>query len=278
MESYTEGGMAVGWRGAKTLYQHFRPKGSRIGTVLANSSHGGFCLDKGDKLRDHLLLSRKFFCKERENEPGAEITEMWTGIFEARSGRGHSSVVTSTSLWTMLEAVHHATRLLVLVLETRRAIQSPPFQLAPIPAHARLARSRPGRILKAGVAGSVVGVADDVLAKLVEAVELMDEGDALRPLVMRVHDRTIQGSLFSRWIRKKLRGVPNPPPTPTKGLFRMDVFVPSSVNCESLGGGIRLWTDPMESEELSEGPFQRPIRQEGRLPLCLRSGFPTPWW
>lgn len=68
------------------------------------------------------------------------------------------------------------------MFETRRIGAGPLFQLPPVSAHPDLPRARRRRVarLEACISWRVVGIADDILPQLIEAVQCMAECDVLR--------------------------------------------------------------------------------------------------
>lgn len=83
------------------------------------------------------------------------------------------------------------------MFETGSMGEGPLFQLTPVPAHPDLPRARRRRVawLKACIAWRVVGVADNVLPQLIEAVQCMAECDVLRLFGLGVLDVAEEGAL-----------------------------------------------------------------------------------
>lgn len=74
----------------------------------------------------------------------------------------------------------------------------PPLQARPVPTLAHLTHPRLGGLANGGVAGRVVGVADDVLPERVHAVEDVCEPSTLPLPVGEFHERDVDGSLGSK--------------------------------------------------------------------------------
>ena len=74
------------------------------------------------------------------------------------------------------------------MLETRRVVLGPLVQFSPIIAHFYLTKTCAWWILKSRIPRCIVCVAHDVLAKLVQAMQDMYQGNALRPSMMEVRD------------------------------------------------------------------------------------------
>lgn len=84
-----------------------------------------------------------------------------------------------------------------MMFETGRIGAGPLFQFTPVSAHPDLPRARRRRVpgLESCIAWRVVGIADNVLPQLIEAVQCMAECDVLRLVGLGVFDVAEEGAL-----------------------------------------------------------------------------------
>jgi hypothetical protein len=99
------------------------------------------------------------------------------------------------SIWAVLKPIHHLILLLILMLKASRILPRPLLHLFPIPAHPDLALAGPRWILEPRIPRCIIGMAHNILSQLIQTVQDVYEGDALRTLVVVVHYATVDGAL-----------------------------------------------------------------------------------